>query len=149
MIRFPNTLWVQLGGVKVKNEDGSVAIEGVDEDSYLKVFNHFGRVLRLYTFENDQWVDSATGVAPIALDEKAAGQVAATHHRSSTKPAAAKSTRKKPAVRKKSSAKPAAKPAAKAGAKSTRTKPATRKGAKSPAKVAAKPAAKAGAKSKS
>ena len=50
-IKFSNTLWVQHGGVRVKNEKETVLVEGVDDESYLKIFNHFGRVLRLYTFE--------------------------------------------------------------------------------------------------
>ncbi len=76
-LRFSNTLWVQHGGVKVKREGDAVVLEAVDEESYLKVFNHFGRVLKLYTYETDsnQWIDSATGAAPRQLDESLAGRV--------------------------------------------------------------------------
>jgi sRNA-binding protein len=138
-IRFPNTLWVQHGGVKVKNEGGLVALEGIDEDSYLKIFNHFGRVLKLYTFENDQWVDAATGAAPTTLDESVAGHVAATQHKSSMKQAAAKAGRPRTAAKKK----PAAKPAARKSTTSRTTK-STR-----PKTTAKKPAGKPAAKGKS
>ena len=114
-IKFSNTLWVQHGGVRVKNEKDTVLVEGVDDESYLKIFNHFGRVLRLYSFEEGQWVDSATGATPTTLDESLAGQVPATKHASSAKPAArsvrAKSAGKAAGTVKatpKSTAKPAA-----------------------------------------
>lgn len=110
-IRFPNTLWVQHGGVKVENQGDAVVVEGVDEDSYLKVFNHFGRVLKLYTFENGKWVDPDTGSAPAVLDDSLAGHVAATTHVSSlapsrgTKKAAPAAAGKKTAARRKPAAK--------------------------------------------
>lgn len=113
-IKFSNTLWVQHGGVRVKNENKSVFVEGVDDESYLKVFNHFGRVLRLYTFEGGQWVDSATGATPTTLDESLAGQVPAAKHASTVKAAAKPAVggaRRKAAGKKKATAKTTAKTA--------------------------------------
>lgn len=109
-IKFSNTLWVQHGGVRVKNQKERVLLEGVDDDSYLKVFNHFGRVLRLYTFEGGKWVDSATSTAPTALDESLAGQVPAAKHTSTAKPAAS-GPRAKAAGKKTATAKTKAKTA--------------------------------------
>jgi hypothetical protein len=103
-IRFSNTLWVQHGGVKVENQGDAVVVEGVDEDSYLKVFNHFGRVLKLYTFENGEWVDAATGSAPALLDDSLAGHVAATTHVSSLAPSRAPKKAAPAAGRKKTAA---------------------------------------------
>ncbi len=143
-IKFSNTLWVQHGGVRVKNEKETVLVEGVDDESYLKVFNHFGRVLRLYTFEDGQWVDSATGSTPTALDESLAGLVPATQHASTAKPAAGKGARAKSTGKTKAAAKtPAAKKpgAGKAAAKgkpSSTGKAAARGKAPSTGKAAAK-----------
>lgn len=121
-IVFSNTLWVQHGGVRVKNEKESVLVEGVDDDSYLKVFNHFGRVLRLYTFEEGQWVDSATGAAPTAMDESLAGQVPATKHTSTVK-ATVKPTAKPPRAKAKGKAPSKSKATAKTAVK-TKANPA-------------------------
>ena len=133
-IRFPDTLWVQHGGVNVKHEEGAVAVAGVDEDSYLKVFNHFGRVLKLYTFEDGQWVDSATGAAPMALDESLAGHVPAA-----PKPAAAKATKaqKTPLKKKPAGKASAANKPAKRAAKTPKRNPVGKAAAKTPKRTSA------------
>ena len=144
-IRFSNTLWVQHGGVKVENQGDAVAVEGVDEDSYLKVFNHFGRVLKLYMFENGEWVDSATGSAPAVLDDSLAGHVAATTHVSSLAPSRAPKKAAPAAGRKKTAA--ARKPAAKSGkAKATSAKKSTPKRASGTTAGNAKASGKSGSK---
>jgi hypothetical protein len=76
-LQFARTLWVQFGGVKAHEGKDTVSIEGVDDESYLKVFNHFGRVHKLFTFEDGKWIDTDTGAEPTGLDESLAGHVAA------------------------------------------------------------------------
>ena len=95
-IRFANTLWVQYGDVRVKNEKETVVIEGVGEASYLKVFNHFGRVLKLFTFENGQWTDEDTGAPAAPLEESLAGHV--PPHKAPAAKAASTNQRKTAAV---------------------------------------------------
>ncbi len=98
-LRFGNTLWVQHGGAKVSQQNDTVLVEGIDEDSYLKIFNNFGRVLKLYTFEPEagRWIDSATGAAPAPLDETLAGHVpppaAKAPRRAATKPRKPRTTK--------------------------------------------------------
>ncbi|HKI98087.1 MAG TPA: hypothetical protein VKB51_06390 [bacterium] len=74
-LTFDRSLWVQHGGVDVAEQEGRIVVTGRDEDSYLKVFNHFGRVLKLYTFEAGRWVDADTGGPAQALDESQAGHL--------------------------------------------------------------------------
>lgn len=151
-IQIPNTLWVQHGGVNIKNKGEEVILEAVDEDSYLKVFNHFGRVLKLYIYDGKQWVDSSTGSAPIALDESRAGRVPPAPHTSRDETAGKKETPAKANSRAKSAAK--SKSSATAPAKKTGTKKVAAGTAKSTGKdasatrhkSAAKPAAKSRAK---
>ena len=74
-IRFAHDLWVQYGGVRVAEKGQRMQVEGVDEESYLKVLNHFGRVLKLFTFEGGQWVDADTGLPARGVDEAQAGRI--------------------------------------------------------------------------
>ena len=74
-LHFPKSLWVEHRGVRVSERAGTVTIEGVDEDSTLKVFNAFGRVLKLYTFEGGRWIDVDTGGPPGPLDDREAGRL--------------------------------------------------------------------------
>ena len=60
-IRFAKELWVQTGGVKTEESGSERIVEGIDEDSYVKVLNHFGRALKVFTFEE---------VRPIPSDEE-------------------------------------------------------------------------------
>ena len=120
-LTFSRALWVQYGGVDATEQGARIVVTGRDEDSYLKVFNHFGRVLKLYTFEGGRWIDTDTGMRPQPLDESQAGRLPET-----AAPAAPR---------------PAPRAGAKAGAK-----PAAKAGARAGAKTGAKPAAKAGAK---
>lgn len=102
------SLWVQYGGVDVTEQGDRLSLTGRDEDAYLKVLNHFGRVLKLYTFEGGRWLDADTGLAAQPFDEAQAGRL----------PAA-----------------PAGKPAGKASGKGSRT--AAGKAAAAPAKAGA------------
>ncbi len=132
-LAFDKNLWVQFDGVDVKKSGGEVKLTARDEEAYLKVFNHFGRVLKLYVFEDGKWVDSDNGMPPRPFDESQAGHL----------PDAPPGTAKK-------------KPAKKSAAKKTKSSVAAKKtGAglkktESPAKKAKKPAAggKSGGKAK-
>ncbi|MDH4246715.1 MAG: hypothetical protein OEW39_02735 [Deltaproteobacteria bacterium] len=74
-LEFDGSLWVQHAGVTVERHGGTVAVTATDEEAYLKVFNHFGRLLKLYTFEGGRWVDTDTGGDPLPLDEFEAGHL--------------------------------------------------------------------------
>ncbi|MEE8395368.1 MAG: hypothetical protein V3S29_04880 [bacterium] len=76
-IRIHKTLWVHYGGADVHQEGEELVLAGRDEDSYLKVLNHFGRVLKLFTFDANRWVDAETGAPPGPLDTAMAGVVPA------------------------------------------------------------------------
>jgi hypothetical protein len=143
-LTFDRTLWVQYDGVDVQASGSQVAITGRDEESYLKVLNHFGRVLKLYTFEDGRWVDADTGGAAQPFDETQAGRLTAAAAPPGTPPASAR-----PASRKPRQTRPAAQPSAgfraKAGAKPP-GRPAAKPPARPAAKLAAKPAAKGAAR---
>ena len=74
-IRFAKELWVQTGGVKTAESGSERIVEGIDEDSYVKVLNHFGRALKVFTFEDGRWMDSDTGLESTGFDERIAGRV--------------------------------------------------------------------------
>ena len=138
-LKFSKTLWVQYEGVDTSEEGDQVCLEGRGEDSYVKVFNQYGRLLKLYTFSGGHWTDSETGQAPAGFDETQAGHLSA--------PAPAMATAKAPA--KKPAKKPAAKPKKRsAAAAKSRSATVTAKGTakKKPAKAVKK---KAPAKKKS
>lgn len=133
-LEFDSSLWVEYGGVDVEPRGASLAVTGRDDDSYLKVLSHFGRVLKLYTFEAGHWVDADTGAEPLPLDESQAGHVSVV--------AAAEGGGAVPGPRKAASgAGKRARAAAGAAAK-----PATGPATKPAAKTAAKPAARSGTK---
>ena len=75
LLHFPKSLWVEHRGVQVSERAETVTVEGENEDSYLKVFNAFGRVLKLYTFEGGRWIDADTGGTPGPLDDREAGRL--------------------------------------------------------------------------
>jgi cell division septation protein DedD len=131
-LTFDRTLWVQYDGVAVQASDSQIAITGRDEASYLKVLNHFGRVLKLYTFEDGRWLDADTGGVAQPFDETQAGRLTAAAPPPGTTPAA-----DRPAPRKPRQTRPAAQPSAGSRAKA---------GAKPPTRPAAKPAAKGAAR---
>ncbi len=74
-LTFDKTLWVRYGAVDVQQHGDTVIVTGRDDDSYVKVFNHFGRVLKLFTFESGRWVDADTGMAAEAFDDSQAGRL--------------------------------------------------------------------------
>ena len=74
-LTFDKTLWVRYGAVDVQQHGDTVTIAGRDDDSYVKVFNHFGRVLKLFTYESGRWVDADTGMAAEAFDDSQAGRL--------------------------------------------------------------------------
>jgi hypothetical protein len=86
-ISIDRSVWMQHGGVDVQERGGQIALTGRDDDSYLKVFNHFGRVLKLYTFEDGRWVDADTGVAAQPFDDSQAGHLPAAEDPAATVPA--------------------------------------------------------------
>jgi hypothetical protein len=130
------TLWVQHGGVEVEERGGERVLRAEEEDAYVKVLNHFGRVLKLYTFEGGRWVDADTGAAAQPFDESQAGRLPAAE----TAPAAPARRQATPAQKRAAKrAVPATKPVAKRAAPAkgrARTAP--------PAKGAAKPSARRG-----
>jgi len=123
-LKFEKTLWVQFEGVDTSEEGTLVVVQPRSDDAYVKVFNQFGRLLKLYTFANGQWIDSETGMAPTGFDESQAGRL-------TTQPTAAPAVRSKAPAR----AKQKAASAARSGAsKSTAKKKAKKAGTKSAAK---------------
>lgn len=148
-LAFDKHLWVQFDGVDMKETGGEVKLTGRDEESYLKVFNHFGRVLKLYIFEDGKWVDSDTGLAARPFDESHAGRLP------DAPPGAAKKVAAKKAAKNKAAKEPAEKktavkkPAEKKSAAAKKAGAATKK-EKAPARKAKTPAAgkKAGGKAK-
>ena len=77
-LSFDKSLWVQFGGVDIEERGEQIAVTGQDEESYLKVFNHFGRLLKLYTFENGNWLDADTALPAQPFDDSRAGRLPPT-----------------------------------------------------------------------
>ena len=122
-LAFDKHLWVRFDGVDVKETGGEVKLTARDEEAYLKVFNHFGRVLKLFIFENGQWVDSDTGLAAKPFDELQAGRLPEAPPGATRIKAGGKKAAKSKAPKKKAAKKPAAiKAAAPKKAKATATK---------------------------
>lgn len=145
-LAFDRGLWVQYGGVDVAEDGARIVVTGRDEDSYLKVFNHFGRVLKLYTFEDGRWVDSDTGATPGGFDDHLAGYVSEAPPLPGAPAAApaAKSARKRAGA--KSTAKAAAKSTKAAGTKRTKTSAAKAGGKATSKRTTGKVASKSGGK---
>ena len=151
-LKFEKTLWVQFEGVDTSEEGDLLVVQGRSDDSYVKVFNQFGRLLKLFTFSNGRWVDSETNAEPTNLDLSQAGRlpmrsapeaVPAPGTRAqaarSKRPAAAKAARKtKARVTAKKSAKPASKAKGKSMVMKKKAKKTVRKVAKKTAKKKAK-----------
>lgn len=134
-ITIGSHIWVQYDGVKVQRQKNTLILTGQDDDSYLKVFNHFGRLLKLYTFEGGRWVDAETGMDALPFDETQAGELPhATVSQSAQAPA-------------KNGAEPGGKPKPPAAAKPKSTPKAAAKASAKPTS-AAKAAAKATAAAK-
>lgn len=139
-LSYSKTLWADHGGVRVKEGKETITVEGVDEDSFVKIFSHFGRVLKLYTFENGGWVDVETGAVPTDFDESMAGTVIpAPLAKDAKKAKKAPPSRAAPARPPGQGATP---PKARVGAAAKKTKSASASKAKSPKTGAAKAAAK-------
>lgn len=76
VLEFDKTLWVQYGGgVEIKEKGSTLALTGKEEEAYLKVLNHFGRVMKLYTFDDGRWVDAESGLPATPFDETLAGRL--------------------------------------------------------------------------
>jgi hypothetical protein len=76
VLEFDKTLWVHYGGgVEIKDKGTTLALTGKEEEAYLKVLNHFGRVMKLYTFDDGRWVDAETGLPATPFDESLAGRL--------------------------------------------------------------------------
>jgi hypothetical protein len=129
-LKFEKTLWVQFEGVDTSEEGGLLVVQGRSDDSYVKVFDQFGRLLKLFTFSNGRWVDSETNAEPTNLDLSQAGRLPMHPAASAT---SSPRTRAKAASERR--------PAAAAKAARAKTK------AKRPAKKSAKSASKAKGKS--
>jgi hypothetical protein len=99
-LKFDKTLWVQYEGVESAEEGDQLVVTARSDDAYVKVFNQFGRLLKLYTFSNGRWIDSETGAEPASFDEKQAGRITAQPAAApaARKPAAAVKKRKKAAA---------------------------------------------------
>ena len=142
-LAFDKNLWVQFEGVRVKEAGGEIKLTARDDEAYLKVFNHFGRVLKLFLFEDGKWVDSDTGLAAKPFDESQAGHLPDAPPGTKTKKPVKKTTvktkaAKKPAAEKKTKAaeqKATAKNTAKATAKKAKTPPTAGKKASGKAKT--------------
>ena len=146
-LRYSKTLWADFGGVRAMEEKDVVTIEGVDEDSYVEILNHFGRVLKLYTFENGAWLDLETGAAPAGLDETLAGRVEARAASAQVTGTPAKPSR--PAASRKSGGKKSGRPAPKsAGTIKSKAAKATRAAGGAKAKTPKPGAARTKANSK-
>jgi DNA topoisomerase I len=74
-LKFEKTLWVQFEGVDSSEEGDLLVVQGRSEDSYVKVFNQFGRLLKLFTFSTGRWVDSETNAEPANVDMSQAGRL--------------------------------------------------------------------------
>ena len=59
-VTFSKSLNVKFEGEIVDESDTHLTIEGIGEDSYLKIFNPFRGVAKLLLFENERWVDAET-----------------------------------------------------------------------------------------
>lgn len=71
-------VWVQHGGVAVEARADTLALspaDGAEDAPWVKVLNPFGRVLRLYTYEDGRWQDAGTGGAPQPFEESEAGRL--------------------------------------------------------------------------
>lgn len=142
-LAFDKNLWVQFEGVRVKEAGGEIKLTARDDEAYLKVFNHFGRVLKLFIFEDGKWVDSDTGLAAKPFDESQAGHLPDAPPGTKTKKPVKKTT-VKTTVKTKAAKKPAAdkktkaaeqKATAKTTAKKAKTPPAAGKKASGKAKT--------------
>ena len=107
-------LWVHYDGVSVKESGDERVLTAHDEDAWLKVLNHFGRVHKLFTFADGTWLDAETGLPPESLDESQAGHL--------PKGQALKASPKKAPVKKAAALKAAPKKNEKAATKSKRSK---------------------------
>ncbi len=129
-LAFDKNLWVQFDGVDVKETGGEVKLTARDEEAYLKVFNHFGRVLKLYIFEDGKWVDSDTGLAAKPFDELQAGHLPEAAPGMRKKSVAENKAVKKPATKKSAAAKStqgSSGKSANASAEATKTKASAKK----------------------
>ena len=137
-LAFDKHLWVQFDGVDVKETGSEVKLTARDEEAYLKVFNHFGRLLKLFIFEDGKWVDSETGLAARPFDEAQAGHLPEAAPGAAKKKGAAKNK----TAKSKAAEKPAADKKAKVSAAAAKTT--------TPAKKTKTPAAgkKSGGKAK-
>jgi len=72
-LTFPKSLKVKYDGKIVDESKTHITLEGVGEDSYLKIFNPFRGVARLFLFENNVWVDAETSSAVSNFDFSSLG----------------------------------------------------------------------------
>jgi len=59
-VTFPRSLTVKYEGKIIEESDTHITIEGVGDDSYIKIFNPFRGLAKLLLFENECWVDAET-----------------------------------------------------------------------------------------
>lgn len=74
-LRFDRTLWVECGEVESEEAEDERRVTARSEEAYVKVLNHFGRVLKLFLFEGGRWVDADTGQEAGLFDESTAGHI--------------------------------------------------------------------------
>ena len=139
VLEFDKTLWVHYGGgVEVEDMGSTLALTGKEEEAYLKVLNHFGRVMKLFTFSGGKWLDEETGLLPSTFDDSQAGRL--PHAMNIPAHGNVKPVQAGKAEKKGNKAAQKAKPAKAAQAKAAKAKPAKAKAAQAKAAKAGKSA---------
>ena len=62
-ITYSKKLEVKFSANVIEENEEQVTLEGVDEDSYLKIYSPFRGIARLLLFENGKWFDAESGVS--------------------------------------------------------------------------------------
>ncbi len=62
-ITFSKKLEVKFSGNVIEENEEQITLEGVDEDSYLKIYSPFRGIAQLLLFENGKWLDAESGVS--------------------------------------------------------------------------------------
>ena len=62
-ITFSKKLEVKFSGNFIEENEEQITLEGVDEDSYLKIYSPFRGIAQLLLFENGKWLDAESGVS--------------------------------------------------------------------------------------
>ena len=52
---------VKYSGNLIQTTEDQITLEGVDEDSYIKIYSPFRGIAQLLLFENGKWIDAQSG----------------------------------------------------------------------------------------